>query len=51
MTQSTQPVRRALISVSEKSGVVELAQALSTIDSELANHIRHGNAERFMRLD
>ena len=28
MTQSTQPVRRALISVSEKSGVVELAQAL-----------------------
>ncbi len=28
MTQSTRPIRRALISVSEKSGVVELAQAL-----------------------
>ena len=28
MTQSAQPIRRALISVSDKSGVVELAQAL-----------------------
>lgn len=28
MTQSTKPIRRALISVSDKSGVVELAQAL-----------------------